>query len=194
MRRGREDAQITKKAILETAFDCFYNKGFDATTLEEVAKNANLTRGAVYWHFKDKEDLYRQVVNDSYKYTDIVTFGMSLGEGLSFKDRLLEIFMFVHSEYKQFMFIYKTIAFVSQSAVFADLMEDMRRKKINLLNYFTELAEKHRPELKDPQRSASDIGAALFLLFEGLFLVENLSLKIPVSREDVARYIDLIVN
>ena len=194
MRKVKGDAVITKRQIMEAAFDCFYNKGFDSTTLEEVAKNANLTRGAVYWHFKDKVDLYRQVVYDSYRYTDIVTFGKSLSEELSLKDRLLEIFMFVQSEYRQFMFIYKTIAFVSQSSDFADLMEDMRRKKIDLLNYFTNLAENYKSELRDPRRSASDIGSALFLMFEGLFLVENLSLKMPMSRKDIARYIELIIS
>ncbi len=194
MRKIKEDAELTKKKVLDAAFDCFYNKGFGATTLEEVARSANLTRGAVYWHFSNKEDLYRQVVNEAYKYTDIVTFAKGLSEQLSFKEKLIEVFTFVQNEYKEFMFIYKTIAFVSQNEAFADLMEEMRHKKVELLNYFISMAKNEQESYEEVHRSPKDIGVALFLMFEGLFLLENMYISIPMSREDIERYISLIID
>lgn len=58
MRRTREDAEKTKQAILDAAIKVFNRRGVARATLAEVAKAAHVTRGAVYWHFKDKNDLF----------------------------------------------------------------------------------------------------------------------------------------
>lgn len=57
-RRTREDAQRTRQDILDAAFRTFTRKGFMRTTLNDIAQAAGVTRGAVYWHFKDKVDLF----------------------------------------------------------------------------------------------------------------------------------------
>ena len=57
-RKTREAAQKTRRDILEAAFASFTQKGFMRTTLDDVARAAGVTRGAVYWHFKDKLDLF----------------------------------------------------------------------------------------------------------------------------------------
>ncbi len=56
-RRTKEEAQKTREAILAAAIDLFAEKGVSATTLANIAKQAGVTRGAVYWHFKNKDDL-----------------------------------------------------------------------------------------------------------------------------------------
>lgn len=58
MKRTKEDAEITRQNILNAALKVFYDKGVTRATLSQVAKEAEVTRGAVYWHFKDKFDLY----------------------------------------------------------------------------------------------------------------------------------------
>jgi len=57
-RRTREDAERTRQDILDAAFRTFTQKGFMRTTLNDIARAAGVTRGAVYWHFKDKVDLF----------------------------------------------------------------------------------------------------------------------------------------
>lgn len=57
MRRTKADAEQTRNAILDAAEMLFFERGVEATALEHVAKAALVTRGAVYWHFKDKNDL-----------------------------------------------------------------------------------------------------------------------------------------
>ena len=49
----------TRDRILDAAEDVFYDRGFSNTTLDEIAKTAGMTRGAIYWHFKNKEDLFQ---------------------------------------------------------------------------------------------------------------------------------------
>ncbi len=57
MRRTKADAEQTRNAILNAAECLFYERGIAATALEQIAKATSVTRGAVYWHFKDKNAL-----------------------------------------------------------------------------------------------------------------------------------------
>ncbi|MBL1146524.1 MAG: TetR family transcriptional regulator [Pseudomonadota bacterium] len=58
MRRTKEDAEHTKEEILNAATQVFVSKGVAAATLEEIATAANVTRGAIYWHFKNKTEIF----------------------------------------------------------------------------------------------------------------------------------------
>ena len=53
-RRTKEDTEQTYAALLEAAAQVFFDKGVAQTTLNDIAAAAGLTRGAIYWHFKDK--------------------------------------------------------------------------------------------------------------------------------------------
>ena len=53
-KRTHEDAELTKQAILDSAFRLFSRRGYESTSLSDIARFAGVTRGALYWHFKDK--------------------------------------------------------------------------------------------------------------------------------------------
>lgn len=57
-RRTKEEALETRSCLLNTALKLFCDKGIAATTLTDIANEAGLTRGAVYWHFKNKADIF----------------------------------------------------------------------------------------------------------------------------------------
>ncbi|OYU41334.1 MAG: TetR family transcriptional regulator [Pseudorhodobacter sp. PARRP1] len=59
MRRSKEDAEHTRTAILDAAELMFCEQGVSSATLEKISRRAGVTRGAVYWHFKDKFDILR---------------------------------------------------------------------------------------------------------------------------------------
>ena len=56
-RKTKEDAEITYTVLLDAAEQVFFEKGVARTTLNDIAAAAGMTRGAIYWHFKDKGDL-----------------------------------------------------------------------------------------------------------------------------------------
>jgi TetR/AcrR family acrAB operon transcriptional repressor/TetR/AcrR family transcriptional repressor of mexAB-oprM operon len=56
-RRTKDEAEKTRDALLDAAEKVFYKHGVARTSLEEIARAAGMTRGAVYWHFKDKIEL-----------------------------------------------------------------------------------------------------------------------------------------
>ena len=64
MRRTKEEAAVTRATLLKTALSVFSAKGYSAATLEDVAKAARMTRGAIYWHFKSKADLYNTLIQE----------------------------------------------------------------------------------------------------------------------------------
>lgn len=62
-RKTREETENTKALILQTALDCFYEKGFSRTTFDDIASRIDLTKGAVYWHFKNKAELLVAIIH-----------------------------------------------------------------------------------------------------------------------------------
>ena len=60
-RKTKAEAAQTRERIVERAREVFSREGVTNTSLEEVAREAGVTRGAVYWHFKDKADLFMSV-------------------------------------------------------------------------------------------------------------------------------------
>jgi TetR/AcrR family transcriptional regulator, acrAB operon repressor len=57
-RKTKEAAQETRNHLLDTAEHVFSERGVSRTSLAEIAEMAGVTRGAVYWHFKNKADLF----------------------------------------------------------------------------------------------------------------------------------------
>ena len=53
-RRTKDEAEQTRDALLDAAEKMFYARGVSRTSLEQIAAGAGVTRGAVYWHFRDK--------------------------------------------------------------------------------------------------------------------------------------------
>lgn len=57
-RKTKEDASITRQRIIDAAREVFATRGVSRTTLEHIATQAGVTRGAVYWHFENKTQLF----------------------------------------------------------------------------------------------------------------------------------------
>lgn len=63
MRRTKEDAEKTRISLLEAAEALFLQNGVAHTSLEQIARSAGVTRGAVYWHFQNKADLFHALLS-----------------------------------------------------------------------------------------------------------------------------------
>lgn len=62
MRRTKEDAEKTRLKIIEAALTLFSRNGYSNTTLGMIGTAAGYSRGPIYWHFKNKDDLYQAVL------------------------------------------------------------------------------------------------------------------------------------
>jgi len=62
-RRSKEDALATRNHLLDAAERVFLAQGVAGTSLNDIAVAAGTTRGAIYWHFKDKADLFNAMMD-----------------------------------------------------------------------------------------------------------------------------------
>ncbi|MCP4755518.1 MAG: TetR family transcriptional regulator [Proteobacteria bacterium] len=66
MKRTKEEAEETRRTIFKAALKVFSQRGYSGTRLEDVAAEAEVTRGAIYWHFKNKSHLYSSLLCEGY--------------------------------------------------------------------------------------------------------------------------------
>lgn len=62
MRRTKEAAEQTRERVLDAAEQIFFEQGVACSTLDQIARAGAVTRGAIYWHFENKADLFNAVV------------------------------------------------------------------------------------------------------------------------------------
>lgn len=62
-RKSKEEALETRNQLLDAAEKVFFEKGFGQTSLMDIAEAAGLSRGAIYWHFKNKTDLFEAMAD-----------------------------------------------------------------------------------------------------------------------------------
>lgn len=74
MKRTKENADVTRQQLLESALRVFSEKGYAATRLSDIAAAAHVTRGAIYHHFGNKKELFIALFKDrSDPYFQIVS-------------------------------------------------------------------------------------------------------------------------
>lgn len=79
-RKTKEDAQITRQLLLDAAIEQFSQRGVSCTTLTDIADAAGVTRGAVYWHFNNKVELFNEMWREQIPLRDIIRDRLILSE------------------------------------------------------------------------------------------------------------------
>lgn len=81
----REKQELTRNAVLKSAATLFAKKGVEGTSMEEIARHAGLTQGAIYSNFKSKADLWWAIseqINRTVEFEDVFTGQRPLREEL----------------------------------------------------------------------------------------------------------------
>ncbi len=66
------DGSGTRREILDTAMRLFVDQGYDKTSLREIAESVGVTKAALYYHFRTKDDIVRGALQDYYGSVDDV--------------------------------------------------------------------------------------------------------------------------
>lgn len=64
MLRTREQAEQTRNLVLKAASELFVEKGFTNISITEIAEKIAATKGAVYWHFKNKDEILLAIISE----------------------------------------------------------------------------------------------------------------------------------
>jgi TetR/AcrR family acrAB operon transcriptional repressor len=62
MRKTQEDTEISKNRILLAAEDEFRARGYTGANIDNIARKAGMTKGAIFWHYKSKAGLFEAIV------------------------------------------------------------------------------------------------------------------------------------
>jgi len=54
----RKSEEIRREEILEAALKCFSKRGYHDTRMDDIIKESGLSKGAIYWYFKGKRDIF----------------------------------------------------------------------------------------------------------------------------------------
>lgn len=156
MRRTKEEAAVTRATLLKAALTVFSSKGYDATTLDDIASAAKVTRGAIYWHFKSKADLYNTLIAEVSARSNTVVQN-AVAKGGTLLDILRRIF-------------------IDQCALIEDNAE--ARAVMELVLFKTGL----NPELKAGRKKQIDEGNALIA---GIADAMRMGIAQGVLRDDI---------
>lgn len=77
-RKTKEDAQKTRQQLIEAAITQFSTRGVASTTLTDIADAAGVTRGAVYWHFASKAEIFNAIWAQQLPLCDLIHDQLSL--------------------------------------------------------------------------------------------------------------------
>jgi AcrR family transcriptional regulator len=68
----RETRETRRKEILDAAFRCFSKRGYHDTKVDDIMKESNLSKGAIYWYFKGKRDIFISLIEDHLHEEELV--------------------------------------------------------------------------------------------------------------------------
>lgn len=71
MRKTKTESFKTRQHLLSAALEVFHRQGVSRSTLQEIAQEAGVTRGALYWHFKNKEDLFEALFEQIFVESEL---------------------------------------------------------------------------------------------------------------------------
>lgn len=170
MRRSKADAEQTRQKILEAAELLFSEQGVARTTLERIARTAGVTRGAFYWHFKDKaailSALYERTAAPQLALIKAAAEQESLADPLAFLESTGGDFLalFATDKSQQRMHLIMTNAALSEEigAWLAELNAELWQVFLRLVRR----AEK--AGLLTDELTAEEVTVSLMVMFNGL--------------------------
>lgn len=159
VRKTKEEAQETRSRILHAAGDVFWEKGVAGASLEMIAERAGVTRGAIYWHFKNKCDIFDALHEELHRsFIDSILRDMETDHPQPLK-QLEELCVTLlrnleHDAHKKkvLSIFYLRCDYTGDMQCFLEVQNAKKAKSADLFHrYFEKAAERgHLPKDADP--------------------------------------------
>ena len=95
MSRNKEKNELItkerKEDILRTAIKKFSEKGYQGTSVSDIAKELNISQGIIFWYFETKEKLFRAAFMEEFKMIKLASFNILQDSGLSPQEKLKKL-------------------------------------------------------------------------------------------------------
>lgn len=170
MRRTKEDALQTRYQLLQAAKALFNEKGFSRTTLAEIAQKAGLTRGAAYWHFKSKDEIFITVVEQALDDMTASKKQALSSPDCSAKERLQQLLALPCTLPTEYALVNSVATLLPSCPQFAELEASVQQHKDQLRQLVRDFLEDAQQQgLLTLHASTESTTKLFFLLFEGLY-------------------------
>lgn len=192
MKRTKEDAQQTRQQLLRSAERLFAEKGLSSTSLMEIVQDAGLSRGAAYWHFKNKEELYVEVIRQALDRM-MRSKEQLLCPGGDPEAQLRELLALPLTMPREYTLVNGVAAQLSAYPQLAELEELVQQRKLNLKQsvhrFLTDCVAAGRIAVPSGVETVTEM---FFLLFEGLYFHNQE--RQDVTRDDLKRFLDAVIE
>ncbi|MFC9282319.1 TetR/AcrR family transcriptional regulator [Streptomyces collinus] len=175
----------TRQRIQDVALELFAEQGYEKTSLREIAERLDVTKAALYYHFKTKEEIIVSLFEDLTKpIEDLIEWGRSQPHTLETKQELVRRYSEALSGAEPlFRFMQENQATVRELRIGDAFKDRMRGLRDILID--------PEAELVDQVRSVS----AMFTLHAGMFVMQDLEGDPEKKREAVLEVaLDLIAQ
>lgn len=197
-RRTKEEAEQTRKDILQASLNMFCEKGYTRTTLDDIAKSINLTKGAVYWYFRNKPDILLALIQEDLKNTQEKLEKNSPNPKTleEMKDNFLFLADMVDND-ANFRKLLYFLLFQMEWSVglvnsFKDTLDEFKSKPINVIKQIL-VAEQNSGKIASDV-DVNNMTCTIHAVWHGL-LTNKLSNQDDVSLRQLANYsLDFIIN
>lgn len=94
MTRVRLEKEERKKQIKEVALKLFIEKGLVRTTMDDIIEKMGISKGGVYYHYKNKEEIFSELIKDSMTYRKkLVVEYVSNNKGMSREELIMNMLL-----------------------------------------------------------------------------------------------------
>ena len=198
MKRKKEDAEMTRRQLLQAALRVFSEKGYAAARLEDIAEVAEVTRGAIYHHFGNKKELFICLFKERVDpFFDIMTH--TLAENISPLERIRKMLLVSFrrmKEDKDFSATQKLdlIEFKLKHEI-KELHEYVRERGKNLQRMVLPLIQSgmNAGELRN-DIDAGTISSALFTYIAGYRFMVDVEKEEALFELDMESIVDVMIN
>jgi len=182
----------TRQKLLDLAYDSLIRKGFAATSIEELVEAAGITKSGFFYHFKDKRDLARQLIERNADEDAAFLDGM-MRRARELSDDPLHsflIFLKLYAEAMEELVDLHPGCFVA-TVSFQDLAFDHEMRRMNsatvlawrarFISWLEEIAAAHPP--RGRLQAADFADAILAFTYGGMTLAKALDDPLAISRQ-----------
>ncbi len=163
-----------REQIMQAAIACFARKGYHLTTMDDIVAESGLSKGSLYWHFKNKKDLFVTIMK--WYFERMAAELVPVIEQIpSVVDRLkMMVAAFAEMAASDDPLLSVFIDFYAQTRY----DEDIRRETYKIMEtYITLIAQNIRQGIDAGELrplDARQVAVAMMAAFDGLFLYQML--------------------
>ncbi|MBO1308847.1 TetR/AcrR family transcriptional regulator [Enterococcus sp. 669A] len=161
----KKDSQVTKQDLMDAALKNFYQIGFENTSLDKISRDAHVSRGAAYWHFANKTELFYQLVLQILEKVQAEKQIIMEDDALSFKEKVVKVIFVPYNNSMNFKFLQQSLKTIEQHQEFEELLQEIRESKRRLYQFFLEGLTAEGLSKADAEALAS----LFYNYFEGMY-------------------------